>query len=101
MENLEILKQELADGTAQLLDVREFNEWQAGHLAQALFTPLSQLQGYQEPDDADMDVKTYIHCRSGRRVLQAQPILEEMGFGEVIALAAGFDDLVAAGFEVG
>jgi rhodanese-related sulfurtransferase len=100
MNHLEILKQELADGSAQLLDVREFNEWQAGHLAQAQFVPLSQLEGYQEPDDADMDVKTYIHCRSGQRVQLAKPILEEMGFEEVIALAEGFDALATFGFEV-
>ena len=88
MEHLEILKKELADGSAQLLDVREYNEWQ------------SQLEGYQEPDDAEMDVKTYIHCRSGQRVQLAKPILEEMGFDEVIALREGFVDLAAYGFEV-
>ncbi|MCH2206594.1 MAG: rhodanese-like domain-containing protein [Lentisphaerales bacterium] len=100
MEHLEILKKELADGSAQLLDVREYNEWQEGHLKEAQFVPLSQLEGYQEPDDAEMDVKTYIHCRSGQRVQLAKPILEEMGFDEVIALREGFVDLAAYGFEV-
>lgn len=99
MEYLETLKKELAEGTAQLLDVREYNEWQAGHLKQAVLAPLSQLEGFQEPDDAEMDVKTYIHCRSGQRVLRAKPILEEMGFEEVIALREGFTDLAAFGFE--
>ena len=100
MEHLETLKQELADGSAQLLDVREFNEWQAGHLKQAQLVPLSQLEGFQEPDDAEPDVKTYIHCRSGQRVLRAAPILEEMGFEEVIPLSEGFEELAANGFEV-
>lgn len=100
MEHLELLKQELAAGSAQLLDVREYNEWQAGHLKQAQLVPLSQLEGYQEPDDAEMDVKTYIHCRSGQRVQLAKPILEELGFEEVIALSEGFADLAAYGFEV-
>ena len=100
MEHLDTLKEELAAGTAQLLDVREYNEWQDGHLKQAHFVPLSQLEGFQEPDDAEMDVKTYIHCRSGRRVHSAKPILEEMGFEEVIALDEGFAALAAYGFEV-
>ncbi|MCM8537110.1 MAG: rhodanese-like domain-containing protein [Lentisphaeraceae bacterium] len=100
MEHLETLKKELAEGKAQLLDVREYNEWQQGHLKQAQLVPLSQLEGFQEPDDAEMDVKTYIHCRSGQRVQMAKPILEEMGFDEVIALSEGFTDLAAAGFEV-
>ncbi|MCM8538933.1 MAG: rhodanese-like domain-containing protein [Lentisphaeraceae bacterium] len=100
MEHLDALKQELAEGKAQLLDVREFNEWQAGHLKQAFLAPLSQLEGFQEPDDVEMDVKTYIHCRSGQRVLRAKPILEEMGFEEVIALNEGFEELASNGFEV-
>lgn len=101
MEHLDTLKQELAEGKAQLVDVREFNEWQAGHLKQAVLAPLSQLEGFLEPDDVEMDVKTYIHCRSGQRVLRAKPILEEMGFEEVIALSEGFEELASNGFEVG
>lgn len=99
MEHLETLKKELADGSAQLLDVREYNEWQAGHLTQAVLAPLSQLEGFQEPDDVEMDVKTYIHCRSGQRVHRAKPLLEEMGFENVIALGEGFADLAAYGLE--
>ncbi len=100
MNHLEILKKELAAGEAQLLDVREFHEWSAGHLKAAKFAPLSQLEGLQEPDDADPNLKTYIHCRSGRRVLSAAPLLEEMGFTNVIPLAEGFDQLAQNGFEV-
>ena len=99
MDHIKKLKEELAAGEAQLLDVREFNEWQAGHLSQAVFVPLSQLEGYQEPDDAEPDVKTYLHCRSGNRVHMAKPILEEMGFEEVIALSEGFEELKSLGFE--
>jgi phage shock protein E len=99
MEHIDTLKSELADGSAQLLDVREFNEWQAGHIKQAQLVPLSQLNGFQEPDEADPDVKTYIHCRSGSRVHAAKPILEEMGFSEVISLAEGFEELVSLGLE--
>ena len=100
MEHLEILKKELAEGSAQLLDVREFNEWQAGHVKGAHFVPLSGLEGFQEPDDAETDVKTYLYCRSGNRVRMAAPILEEMDFEEVIPLAEGFEELAAVGFEV-
>ncbi|NQZ57907.1 MAG: rhodanese-like domain-containing protein [Lentisphaeraceae bacterium] len=100
MNHLDTLKEELAAGTAQLLDVREFGEWQDGHLKQALFSPLSSLEGFQEPDDAEMDVKTYVHCRSGNRVKTAVPILEELGFEEVIGLDEGFAELVENGFEV-
>ncbi len=97
--HLDTLKEELASGTAQLLDVREFNEWQEGHLKQAVFAPLSNLEAGDEPD-AEADVKTYLHCRSGRRVHVAAPLLEDLGFAEVIPLDEGYEELVAEGFEV-
>lgn len=97
-EQLEIMKKELEAGTAQLLDVREFNEWQQGHLKTALFASLSSLEMGDEPD-ADSELKTYLHCRSGNRVIPAKEYLEELGYGEVIDLREGFDQLVAYGFE--
>ncbi len=97
--HLEQMKEELAAGTAQLLDVREFNEWQEGHLKQALFAPLSNLEAGDEPDDVDLELKTYLHCRSGRRVRMAAPLLEDLGISEVIPLDEGFDELVTEGFE--
>ena len=97
-EQLELMKQELKAGTAQLLDVREFNEWKQGHLKQAIFASLSSLEMGDEPD-ADEDLKTYLHCRSGNRVVPAKEYLEEIGYGEVIDLREGFDQLVAYGFE--
>ncbi len=95
---LETLRQELASGSAQLLDIREWDEWKAGHLAQAVFCPLSGINGGDIPTELDLSKKTYIHCRSGRRVLQGKPLLEEAGFTQVIALPEGFDALAAAGF---
>ena len=44
LDHLQKMKDELEAGSAQLLDVREFNEWQEGHLKQALFAPLSELE---------------------------------------------------------
>lgn len=97
--HLEQMKEELDAGTAQLLDVREFNEWQEGHLKQALFAPLSNLEAGDEPDDVDLELKTYLHCRSGRRVYMAAPLLEDLGISEVVPLDEGFDELVSEGFE--
>ena len=97
--HLEQLKEELANGSAQLLDVREQEEWEEGHLTQATLVPLSQLKEFEEPENIPSDKKTYIHCRSGGRVQIAAPILEDMGFSEVIPLDEGFAELVSEGFE--
>jgi rhodanese-related sulfurtransferase len=48
-----------------LLDVRELDEWQAGHAPEALHIPMSELTGRLEDLPADKDV--YVVCRSGGR----------------------------------
>ena len=99
LNHLQQMKEELEAGTAQLLDVREFNEWQEGHLSQAIFAPLSELEAGDEPEGVDLDKKTYLHCRSGQRVHMAAPLLEDLGIAEVIPLDEGFVQLVEEGFE--
>lgn len=100
MENhLEKMREELESDEAQLLDVREQGEWEESHLKQAKLVPLSLIKESQIPKDLDKEKKTYLHCRSGRRVLQAEQLLLDMGFQKVIALDEGFDDLVMEGFE--
>jgi rhodanese-related sulfurtransferase len=96
---LDLLKKELAEGKAQIFDVRETDEWNDGHLAKASFTPLSELRVGLEPENKDATLKTYLYCRSGNRVHMAKPILESMGYQNVIALQEGFDELVDNGFE--
>ena len=62
---------------------------------------LSELKEGEEPSsDFDQSKKTYIHCRSGVRVLAAEPILSnDFDFENVIPLAEGFDALVDEGFK--
>ncbi|MGL1902395.1 MAG: rhodanese-like domain-containing protein [Fibrobacterales bacterium] len=99
MSYLDDIKEEIADGTAQLVDVREQEEWDAGHVAGALFAPLTQLNQDVIPDSLDKTKKLYLYCRSGARVQMAAPVLEEHGFEEVEPLAEGFVDLISLGFE--
>ena len=98
-KHLEAMVAEIRAGEAQLFDVREQDEWDAGHLQLAQLTPLSGLRSGVGPTNANAKRKTYLHCRSGNRVLMAKPILESMGFETVIALNEGFKDLVKAGLE--
>ena len=101
MSQLDEIKKELSDGSAQLFDVREQNEWDDGHLNQAKFVPLSLLREGSVDESLDKSQKTYIHCKSGNRVYEAGPLLEDLGFTEVIKLDEGFDELVQGGFEQG
>jgi rhodanese-related sulfurtransferase len=99
--HLQQMLEEISRGEAQLLDVREQDEWEAGHLKITKLVPLSGLRMMEEPDSSiSRSKKTYIHCRSGQRVLSAAPILEDLGFQEVIPLAEGFSELASEGLEV-
>jgi len=98
-DQLNRLKVELDNDQAQLFDVRELNEWNDGHLAQASFIPLSELRVGLEPENKDVSLKTYLYCRSGQRVHMAKPILESMGYTNVVALSEGFEELADYGFE--
>ena len=99
MDYLDKIKKEIKSEQAVLLDIREKDEWNEGHLKDAIFVPLSDIQAGIFPENLNQHQKTYIHCRSGKRVLTAQPLLEAEGFNDVIALDEGFIDLANHGFE--
>ena len=63
---------------ATLLDVREPDEWEAGHAEGAVHIPLMELpQRIGElPDDADL----YVICRSGGRSARAVAWLAQNGY---------------------
>lgn len=94
------IEQKINDNEVQLLDVREKHEWDDGHLTLAKLVPLSLLEVGEEPsEEIDRDKKTYLHCRSGNRVLTAMPLLENLGFSNLVPLNEGFEQLVNLGFS--
>ena len=97
-DHLVDMKEELESGEAQLFDVREPEEWAAGHLTQAKLVPLSELLEGQVPQ-YERTTLTYVHCAAGVRVHRAAPTLEAMGFERVVPLSEGFATLASLGFE--
>jgi rhodanese-related sulfurtransferase len=67
---LDDLKAGLANGSILLVDVREADEFAAGHIAGALFNPLSRFDPSKLPVPA-AGQKVVIYCRSGRRSVSA------------------------------
>ncbi len=63
------LKAGLANGSILLVDVREAEEYEAGHIAGALFNPLSRFDPSLPVAGAGQ--KVVIYCRSGRRSVSA------------------------------
>ncbi len=67
---LDDLKAGLTDGSILLVDVREADEFAAGHIEGALFNPLSRFDPTKLPIAGDGQ-KVVIYCRSGRRSVTA------------------------------
>lgn len=72
-----------------LLDVREPDEWAAGHVAGALNLPLSQLAGRLH--ELEPGRETIVMCRSGGRSGLACELLSEKGF-RVVNMTGGLNN---------
>jgi rhodanese-related sulfurtransferase len=62
---------------AYLLDVREVDEWQAGHAPEATHIPLGEVPARLAEVPADHDV--YVICKAGGRSAQATMFLRGQG----------------------
>ncbi len=100
MSPLSDIRQKIKDGSVQLVDVREPHEWEDAHFEDAILIPLSRLQDGSEIPELDRNQPLYLHCRSGRRVFSAAPVLQQMGYRQVVPLQESFQDLARAGLKV-
>lgn len=85
-----------------LIDVREAEEFQTGHLPGAIHMSRGMLEFKlaANPQFQSRDLKIMLYCKtSGRAALCAQS-LKEMGYSNVSSIAGGFDAWQAAGFHV-
>jgi rhodanese-related sulfurtransferase len=83
---------------ARVIDVREPEEWDAGHLAEATLIPLGELEAHRH--EIDPATPVVIVCRSGRRSLLAAEYLRQVGFDRARSLAGGMIAWAAAGQPV-
>ena len=74
-------------GDFLLLDVRQPEEYEAGHIPGAMLIPLGELEARQEELERDKKIITY--CRSGRRSMAAAIALCGLGFRDVHNLEGG------------
>ena len=103
---LELIKKRIAKNEAILIDVREKDEWEDGHLQSATFLPLSILEEGPSNEafiesvtkNLPKDKIIYCHCAAGGRVMPASAILHKLGY-DIRPLKAGYKDLLKAGFN--
>ena len=85
-----------------LVDVREADEFAAGHLPGAVHISRGMLEFRFSgmPALLPRDIKVVLYCKTSGRAALAGVALQEMGYLNVLNLAGGFDAWVAAGKPV-
>jgi rhodanese-related sulfurtransferase len=86
---------ELAD--AFLLDVREADEWAAGHAPTATWIPMGELQA--RIDELPRDRRILAICRSGGRSAAVTEALNGVGF-DAVNVAGGMQSWARSGLDV-
>ncbi|NLW40804.1 MAG: FAD-dependent oxidoreductase [Tissierellia bacterium] len=79
---------ELVETDAFIIDVREREEYEAGHLINAVNIPLSEIR--QRVDEIPKDRPVYLHCRSSQRSYNAIMALQHMGFDNLYNISGSF-----------
>jgi len=78
----------LVESGAYIVDVREENEFEAGHIKGAYNIPLSQLE--ERKGEIPKDVPVYLHCRSSQRSYYAICRLQSYGYTNVTNISGSF-----------
>jgi rhodanese-related sulfurtransferase len=73
---------------AQLIDVREPNEFDAGHILGARNIPMSQLK--MRMKELRPDLPVYLYDQSGMRSARAAQFLHRRGYKDLTQLQGGF-----------
>ena len=105
-DTLKLIQKRIANNEAILIDVREKDEWEDGHLQSATSLPLSILEEGPSNEafiesvtkNLPKDKIIYCHCAAGGRVMPASAILHKMGY-DIRPLKAGYKDLLKVGFN--
>lgn len=82
---------------AALVDVREQDEWDAGHAERAQHLPLTELMSRY--GEIPVDEPVYVVCRSGGRSARATVWLNQNGF-EAVNVAGGMGAWLDAGLPI-
>jgi sulfur-carrier protein adenylyltransferase/sulfurtransferase len=83
-----------------IVDIREQDEWDEGHIPGAVHIPRGYLESRIEPLAPDRDRSLLVYCAGGNRSAFAAKTLAELGYTDVVSLEGGFTDWKRNGFDV-
>jgi rhodanese-related sulfurtransferase len=90
----------LQSGEAVMIDVREKDEWDQGHIPGALHMSRGTIELDIEEKIPDPEAMVICHCGGGGRSALAAESLQRMGYKNVRSMAGGFKAWKAAGLPV-
>src|SRR4051812_21628339 len=84
-----------------LIDVRESEEWDAGHIPGAKHVPRGYLESRIEAAAPDKDARVVVYCASGQRsALAADTLQELLGYTNVASMNGGMTLWKDRGYDV-
>jgi adenylyltransferase/sulfurtransferase len=93
-------RERIESGEPVVVDVREQDEWDEGHIAGAVHVPRGHLESRIERLAPDTTRPVVVYCSAGNRSAFAAKTLAELGYDDVVSLAGGFTDWKRNGFPV-
>jgi adenylyltransferase/sulfurtransferase len=90
----------IESGEPVVVDVREQDEWDEGHIPGAVHVPRGHLESRIERLAPDLARPVVVYCSAGNRSAFAAKTLTELGYEEVVSLAGGFTDWKRNGFPM-
>jgi rhodanese-related sulfurtransferase len=80
-------------GKRVVIDVREYDEYSAGHLPGAINIPRGVLEFKigMVPECANKDGAFLIYCRTSGRAALSTVQLQKIGYGNIVSMAGGFE----------
>jgi len=83
-----------------LIDIREDNEWERGHLPRATHLGKGIIERDIEKTIPDHNAEIVLYCGGGYRSALAADVLQKMGYTHVISMDGGYRGWVEAGHEI-
>jgi molybdopterin/thiamine biosynthesis adenylyltransferase/rhodanese-related sulfurtransferase len=94
------VREQVGNGAA-VVDVREPEEWGAGHIPGAVLVPKSYLESRIEGAVPDRAKHVILYCASGNRsAWAARTLIEDLGYEHVESMTGGFTLWKDRGYEV-
>jgi molybdopterin/thiamine biosynthesis adenylyltransferase/rhodanese-related sulfurtransferase len=90
----------IESGEPVVVDVREQDEWDEGHIPGAVHVPRGHLESRIERLAPDTARPVVVYCSAGNRSAFAAKTLTDLGYEDVVSLAGGFTDWKRNGFPV-